>query len=153
MTAAAAATTGQRAHCPDLGQSQMRRHPSRDRRLCGGAVCSDLPSMGPHPGSWRQHDPARSLISLRLAWAYVRATDRRSGNRAHCNEIDGVLRLVADAEAVDQMQALNEAALLRLRRAHPTTQHLLVGEDDELVGYAQLGVGDRVERRPARGLS
>jgi mycothiol synthase len=56
-------------------------------------------------------------------------------------EIDGVLRLVADAEAVDQMRALNEAALLRLRRAHPTTQHLLVAEDDELVGYAQLESG------------
>ena len=56
-------------------------------------------------------------------------------------EINGVLRLVADAEAVDQMRALNEAALLRLRRAHPTTQHLLVGEDHELVGYAQLESG------------
>ena len=56
-------------------------------------------------------------------------------------EINGVLRLVADAEAVDQMRALNEAALLRLRRPHPTTQHLLVSEGDELVGYAQLESG------------
>ena len=56
-------------------------------------------------------------------------------------EIDGVLRLVADAEAVDQMRALNEAALLRLRRPHPTTQHLLVSEDEDLVGYAQLESG------------
>ena len=53
-------------------------------------------------------------------------------------EINGVLRLVADAEAVDQMRALNEAALLRLRRPHPTTQHILVSEDVDLVGYAQL---------------
>lgn len=53
-------------------------------------------------------------------------------------EIDSVLRLVADAEAVDQIRALNEAALLRLRRTHPTTRHVLVSEQDELVGYAQL---------------
>ena len=56
-------------------------------------------------------------------------------------EINGVLRLVADAEAVDHMRALNEAALLRLRRPHPTTQHLLVSEDEDLVGYAQLESG------------
>jgi mycothiol synthase len=56
-------------------------------------------------------------------------------------EINGVLRLVADAEALDHMLALNEAALLRLRRPHPTTQHLLVSEDDELLGYAQLESG------------
>jgi mycothiol synthase len=53
-------------------------------------------------------------------------------------EINGVLRLVVDAEAVDRMRALNEAALLRLRRPHPTTQHILVSEDGDLVGYAQL---------------
>ena len=57
-------------------------------------------------------------------------------------EIDSVLRLVADAEAVDQIRALNEAALLRLRRTHPTTRHVLVSEQDELVGYAQLESGD-----------
>ena len=56
-------------------------------------------------------------------------------------EIDSVLRLVADAEAVDQIRALNEAALLRLRRTHPTTRHVLVSEQDELVGYAQLESG------------
>jgi mycothiol synthase len=56
-------------------------------------------------------------------------------------EIDGVLQLVADAEAVDQMKALNEAALLRLRRSHPTTQHVLVSEGGQLVGYAQLASG------------
>jgi mycothiol synthase len=56
-------------------------------------------------------------------------------------EINGVLRLVADAEAVDRISALNEAALLRLRRPHPTTQHVLVSEGEELVGYAQLESG------------
>jgi mycothiol synthase len=56
-------------------------------------------------------------------------------------EINGVLRLVADAEAVDHMRALNEAALLRLRRPHLTTQHLLVSEDEDLLGYAQLELG------------
>ena len=39
------------------------------------------------------------------------------------------------------MRALNEAALLRLRRPHPTTQHVLVSEQDDLVGYAQLESG------------
>jgi mycothiol synthase len=56
-------------------------------------------------------------------------------------EINSVLQLVADAEPVDQMRALNEAALLRLRRPHPTTQHLLVSEGEDLVGYAQLESG------------
>jgi len=56
-------------------------------------------------------------------------------------EINGVLRLVADAEAVDRISALNEAALLRLRRPHPTTQHVLVSEGEGLVGYAQLESG------------
>ena len=56
-------------------------------------------------------------------------------------EIDSVLRLVADAEAADQIRALNEAALLRLRRPHPTTRHVLVSEQDELLGYAQLESG------------
>ena len=28
--------------CPDLCQSQVRRHSSRDGRLCGGPICSDL---------------------------------------------------------------------------------------------------------------
>ena len=68
-------------------------------------------------------------------------------------EINGVLQLVADAEPVDQMRALNEAALLRLRRPHPTTQHLLVSEGEDLVGYRPTGIGDRVERWPAPGLS
>jgi mycothiol synthase len=56
-------------------------------------------------------------------------------------EISGVRRLVADAEAVDHKQALNEAALLQLRRPHPTTRHLLASEDGELLGYAQLESG------------
>ena len=56
-------------------------------------------------------------------------------------EINSVLQLVADAEPVDQMRALNEAAMLRLRRPHPTTQHLLVSEGEDLVGYAQLESG------------
>jgi mycothiol synthase len=56
-------------------------------------------------------------------------------------EINGVLRLVGNADAVDHKLALNEAGLLRLRRRHPTTQHLLVSEGDELVGYAQLESG------------
>lgn len=56
-------------------------------------------------------------------------------------EMNGVLRLVAAAEAVDQVRALNEAALLRLRRPHPATKHLLVSEDENLVAYAQLEWG------------
>jgi mycothiol synthase len=56
-------------------------------------------------------------------------------------DISGVLRMVADAEAVDHTRALNEAAQLRLRRPHPTTHHFLVSEGDELVGYAQLESG------------
>jgi mycothiol synthase len=56
-------------------------------------------------------------------------------------EINGVLQLVADAEPVDQMRTLNEAALLRLRRPHPTTRHLLVSEGERLVAYAQLESG------------
>jgi mycothiol synthase len=56
-------------------------------------------------------------------------------------EINGVLQLVADAESVDQLRTLNEAALLRLRRPHSTTQHLLVSEGDHLVAYAQLESG------------
>lgn len=56
-------------------------------------------------------------------------------------EIDNVLQLVADAEAVDRMRPLNEAAVLRLRRAHPTTQHFLVSEAEQLLGYAQLESG------------
>jgi mycothiol synthase len=56
-------------------------------------------------------------------------------------EIDSVLSLVADAAAVDQAPALNEAALLQLRRTHPTTKHLLVSANEGLVGYAQLESG------------
>jgi mycothiol synthase len=56
-------------------------------------------------------------------------------------EVNGVLKLVADAEPIDHMRALNEAALLRLRRPHPTTKHLLISEHDDLVGYAQLESG------------
>ena len=56
-------------------------------------------------------------------------------------EVNGVLRLVADAEAVDEVGTLNEAALLRLRRTHPTTQHFLVREGENLVAYAQLESG------------
>jgi mycothiol synthase len=57
------------------------------------------------------------------------------------DEINGVLQLMANAEAVDHMKALNEAALLRLRRPHPTTQHLQVSEGEDLLGYAQLESG------------
>jgi mycothiol synthase len=57
------------------------------------------------------------------------------------DEINWVLQLMADAEAVDHMKALNEAAVLRLRRRHPTTQHLLVSEGENLLGYAQLESG------------
>ena len=57
------------------------------------------------------------------------------------DEINGVLQLMADAEAVDHGKALNEAAVLRLRRRHPTTQHLLVSEGEDLLGYAQLESG------------
>ena len=53
-------------------------------------------------------------------------------------EINSVRHLVAAAEAVDQIRALNEAALLQLRRPHPTTRHLLANADGELLGYAQL---------------
>jgi mycothiol synthase len=56
-------------------------------------------------------------------------------------EINSVLRLVTEAAAVDHIPALNEAALLRLRRPHPTTRHLLVSEDGDLAGYAQLESG------------
>jgi len=52
-----------------------------------------------------------------------------------------VLRLLTEAAAVDHTPALNEAALLRLRRPHPTTRHLLVSEDGDLAGYAQLESG------------
>ena len=57
------------------------------------------------------------------------------------DEINGVLQVMAEAEAVDHMKALNEAAVLRLRRRHPTTQHLLVSEGEDLLGYAQLESG------------
>jgi mycothiol synthase len=56
-------------------------------------------------------------------------------------EINSVLRLVTEAAAVDDIPALNEAAMLRLRRPHPTTQHLLVSENGNLLGYAQLESG------------
>jgi mycothiol synthase len=56
-------------------------------------------------------------------------------------EINSVLRLLTEAAAVDHTPALNEAALLRLRRPHPTTRHLLVSEDGDLAGYAQLESG------------
>jgi len=56
-------------------------------------------------------------------------------------EINGVMRLVNEAEAVDHIRALNEAAVLRLRRPHPTTQHILVSENGDLMGYAQLESG------------
>jgi mycothiol synthase len=56
-------------------------------------------------------------------------------------EINSVLTLVNAAEAVDHIRALNEAAMLRLRRPHPTTQHLLVSENGNLLGYAQLESG------------
>ena len=54
------------------------------------------------------------------------------------DEINGVLQLMADAEAVDHMKALNEAAVLRLRRRHPTTQHLQVSAEDRLLGIGSL---------------
>jgi mycothiol synthase len=57
------------------------------------------------------------------------------------SEINSVLRLVDDAAAVDGVWALNEAALLQLRRTHPTSKHVLVNENEELVGYAQLESG------------
>src|SRR5688500_7400925 len=57
------------------------------------------------------------------------------------DEINRVLQLMAEAEAVDHLKALNEAAVLRLRRRHPTTQHLLVSEGEDLLGYAQLESG------------
>ena len=56
-------------------------------------------------------------------------------------EISDVMRLVADAEAMDHVRALNEAALLRLRRTPAATKHLLVSEDGQLAGYAQLESG------------
>jgi mycothiol synthase len=56
-------------------------------------------------------------------------------------EINSVRRLVAAAEAVDQIRALNEAALLQLRRPHPTTRHVLATADGKLLGYAQLESG------------
>jgi mycothiol synthase len=56
-------------------------------------------------------------------------------------EINSVLRLVAEAATADKKPALNEAAMLRLRRPHPTTQHLLVRQESDLVGYAQLESG------------
>lgn len=56
-------------------------------------------------------------------------------------EINSVLRLVTEAAGVDHIPALNEAALLRLRRPHPTTQHFLVSDNKDLVGYAQLESG------------
>lgn len=56
-------------------------------------------------------------------------------------EISSVLGLVAKAVAVDQAPALNEAALLQLRRTHAATKHLLMSENEELVGYAQLASG------------
>jgi mycothiol synthase len=56
-------------------------------------------------------------------------------------EVNSVLGLVAAAEGADHVRALNEAALLRLRRPHPTTRHLLVIEGENLLGYAQLESG------------
>jgi mycothiol synthase len=56
-------------------------------------------------------------------------------------EINDVLHLVADAKAIDHTPALNEAAMLRLRRPHPTTKHILLSEDGTLLGYAQLESG------------
>jgi mycothiol synthase len=56
-------------------------------------------------------------------------------------EISSVLGLVAKAVAVDQSPALNEAALLQLRRSHAATKHLLVSQNQDLVGYAQLAAG------------
>jgi mycothiol synthase len=53
-------------------------------------------------------------------------------------EITAVQQLVADAEAVDQVRSVNEAALLRLHRPHPNTRHLLAREGAALAGYAQL---------------
>jgi mycothiol synthase len=56
-------------------------------------------------------------------------------------EINTVLRLVTEAAGADHIPALNEAALLRLRRPHQTTQHFLVSDNKDLVGYAQLESG------------
>jgi mycothiol synthase len=56
-------------------------------------------------------------------------------------EINSVLRLFIQAAGVDHIPALNEAALLRLRRPHPTTRHFLVSDNKDLVGYAQLESG------------
>jgi mycothiol synthase len=58
-------------------------------------------------------------------------------------EISSVRQLVREAAAVDRIPALNEAALLRLRRPHPTTQHILVSANGDLVGYAQLESGSQ----------
>ena len=55
-------------------------------------------------------------------------------------EIDNALQLVADAEAVDHMKALNEAACCGFGvRTRP--RDVLVSEDEQLVGYAQLESG------------
>jgi hypothetical protein len=43
--------------------------------------------------------------------------------------------------AVDQAPALNEAALLQLRRTHAATNICWMSENEELVGYAQLASG------------
>jgi mycothiol synthase len=56
-------------------------------------------------------------------------------------EINSVLRLFTQAAGVDHIPPLNEAALLRLRRPHPTTRHFLVSDNKDLVGYAQLESG------------
>jgi GNAT superfamily N-acetyltransferase len=56
-------------------------------------------------------------------------------------EINDVLHLVADAKARDHTPALNEAAMLRLRRPHPITKHVLVSEDGTLLGVRPAGVG------------
>ena len=68
-------------------------------------------------------------------------------------EVDGVLRLVADAEAVDQVRALNEAALLRLRRPHPDHPTSSGQRGRESGGLRPAGIRERVERRPAPGCS
>ena len=73
-------------HGPDLGEPEVRRHTSRDRRLCGGTVRSDLPRrilILAHGGSidlralaasvGNRAPAARSHAGAPLSWTIERA--------------------------------------------------------------------------------
>ena len=52
-------------------------------------------------------------------------------------EIAAILTLVEQATRADGVPALNEAALLHLRRGHSGIEHMIATTDGQIVGYAQ----------------